>query len=822
MPDQRDKSTIEQLLGTGSLAARLLAAVDWRNHPLGPPGQWPQSLRLYLQNLVASPESSFIGWGEQRIFFFNDKHREMLGSRIEEGMAKPFAEVWPEVFPHIAYLYQDAYTGKASRTVDMRIPGGPWGDESDRWWTFSFAPLFTDDGTIGGVQCVATDTTENVLRVMAERRAVIALETSERRLRRAQEAGQIGIFAIDISTNMLNGTPEVYRMFGLTEIATIPATVIEDLVIAEDDDLISRDESRRTGQVALNVEYRIRRADTGEIRWIERRGEFELDEQGRPTRLIGVVQDVTERQRARAELAELNATLEARVKERTAERNLLARIVEETDSLVYAIDHDYRWLAFNQAGIDEFDKVFDVRPRIGESIHVTLANHPDQLAEMLRVWKRALAGEEFTSLSEYIDPRRGGDVRTFEVKLNALRDDDGVPIGACQMITEITERVRSEAAYRQMQETLRQSQKMEAMGQLTGGVAHDFNNLLTPILGSLDLIQRRGNLTEREARLIDGALQSAERARILVQRLLAFARRQPLHPGPVDVGQLIAGMAELVGSTSGPTIQVVTEIPKGLPTAIADVNQLEMAILNLCVNARDAMPDGGTITISIQSEELPAGTVMGLPAGSYVRLSVTDVGSGMDEETRRRAVEPFYSTKGVGKGTGLGLSMVDGLVSQLGGTMSITSALGLGTRIDLWLPATDGLAIPPDVRSEDTQPVHFRGRALVVDDEPLVRMTTADMLQGLGYQTEEVEGAHAAKGLIDRGFRFDLVVTDHLMPGMSGMELAAAIRAEWPDLPVLIVSGHSEDGASGHEFPRLIKPFREADLARAISEICLS
>jgi signal transduction histidine kinase len=256
---------------------------------------------------------------------------------------------------------------------------------------------------------------------------------------------------------------------------------------------------------------------------------------------------------------------------------------------------------------------------------------------------------------------------------------------------EILERRVAEAVAERedAQEQLRQSQKLEAMGSLTGGVAHDFNNLLTPILAVLDRLQRQGLGTERERRLIDGAAQSAERAKTLVQRLLAFARRQPLQPGPVDVGRLVTGMVELIASTTGPRIDVRVELAPNLPSARADANQLEMALLNLAVNARDAMPDGGRLTIAatrepVQDRRHPAK----LRPGLYVRLSVTDTGTGMDEATRARAIEPFFSTKGVGKGTGLGLSMVHGLAAQLGGGLTITSRPGRGTTVELWLPVS--------------------------------------------------------------------------------------------------------------------------------------
>ena len=392
--------------------------------------------------------------------------------------------------------------------------------------------------------------------------------------------------------------------------------------------------------------------------------------------------------------------------------------------------------------------------------------------------------------------------RTIERQLQAINETLEQRVEAA-----IAEREEAQAA-------LRQSQKMEAIGQLTGGVAHDFNNLLTPILGSLDLLTRRGGLGEREQRLINGALQSAERAKTLVQRLLAFARRQPLQPGPLDLGALVTNMAELVASTSGPQIRVAVDVAPDLPPAIGDANQLEMAILNLCVNARDAMPDGGRLTIAVAQSGRPPGHP-NLPTGPFVRLSVTDDGTGMDEETAERAIEPFFSTKGIGKGTGLGLSMVHGLASQLGGALTIQSKLGLGTRIDLFLQS--GQAIPA-THASTTDPALSAGtgRVLVVDDQDQVRMTTAHLLQELGFTTEECESGALAELRLKRGERFDLVVTDHLMPGLSGADLAASLAHTRPEIAVLVVSGYADADSIGPGLNFLRKPFRKDQLAGAV------
>jgi PAS domain S-box-containing protein len=376
-----------------------------------------------------------------------------------------------------------------------------------------------------------------------------------------------------------------------------------------------------------------------------------------------------------------------------------------------------------------------------------------------------------------------------------------------------------EAQLTEAQEVLRQSQKLDAMGQLTGGVAHDFNNLLTPIIGSLDMLVRREVGSERERRLIAGALQSAERAKTLVQRLLAFARRQPLQPKAIDVGRLVTSMGELIGSTLGPRISVRMTLSDDLPAAVADPNQLEMAVLNLAVNARDAMPEGGVLTISAGRESVQPGHRSKLRQGHYVRLSVQDTGIGMDEATLARAIEPFFSTKGIGKGTGLGLSMVHGLAFQLDGGLAIKSRPGEGTVVDLWLPISCVVADGQVPSVNDLAGRPGLGTVLLVDDEEMVRLTTADMLMDLGYDVVEASSGEEALRLVDGGLEPNLVVTDHLMPGMTGVELAKNLRTSRPGLPLLLVSGYAEEDGIDPTLARLTKPFRNAELTASLAAL---
>jgi signal transduction histidine kinase/CheY-like chemotaxis protein len=443
---------------------------------------------------------------------------------------------------------------------------------------------------------------------------------------------------------------------------------------------------------------------------------------------------------------------------------------------------------------------------------------PEQAVLMRSLMGRALAGESFTVVEAFGRPEFC--VPFWEISYTPLRDGAGRIIGAFHQSKDISERLAAQAELEAAQEALRQSQKMEAMGSLTGGVAHDFNNLLTPIIGSLDMLVRKGVGSDRERRLIDGALQSAERAKTLVQRLLAFARRQPLQPTAVDLAQLVDGMAGLIASTLGPTIGVRLEVADDLPPARADANQLEMALLNLAVNARDAMPEGGELTITARSCSMADGQRPGMKPGTYVCLGVADTGIGMDEATRLRAIEPFFSTKGVGKGTGLGLSMVHGLVAQLGGGLTIDSAPGQGARIELCLPVSGLAAAPLGERAADPPPVAGKlGVALLVEDEELVRMSAADMLADLGYEVVETSSAQHALLLVREGLRPDLLVTDHLMPGMSGAQLVHELRTGLPALPALIVSGYAEAEGVDPAIPRLSKPFRKEELAACLFAI---
>ncbi|HUD62687.1 MAG TPA: response regulator [Acetobacteraceae bacterium] len=364
-------------------------------------------------------------------------------------------------------------------------------------------------------------------------------------------------------------------------------------------------------------------------------------------------------------------------------------------------------------------------------------------------------------------------------------------------------------------------QKLESLGQLTGGVAHDFNNLLMVVLGNLQLLRKRLPDDPRLLRLVDGAMQGADRGATLTKRMLAFARRQELRPEAVDVPRLVDGMEEMLRRTLGPGIQIATDYRPDLPPTRADPNQLELALLNLALNARDAMPYGGRLQIGGRYVGTAPDCPPELAPGQYVCIAVSDTGSGMDADTLKRAAEPFFTTKGAGKGTGLGLSMVHGLAAQSGGAMRMKSQRGEGTTVELWLPVSRDVV----AAEASTLRTQFGGtmrpcRVLVVDDDPLVTASTAAMLEDLGHSVIEALSGPRALDMLRLGANVDVVITDHAMPGMTGTELARQIRQVWPRLPIILATGYAElPNGEDPGLPRLGKPYVQSELESQIAKV---
>jgi PAS domain S-box-containing protein len=423
---------------------------------------------------------------------------------------------------------------------------------------------------------------------------------------------------------------------------------------------------------------------------------------------------------------------------------------------------------------------------------------------------------------ESIRVRKDGTRFWANVVIDAVRDERGELIGFAKVTRDITERKEAEQALAQAQEELLQSQKLEAIGRLTGGVAHDFNNLLMAISGSLELLRKRlPEDDERSVKLVDNAMQGIQRGTTLTQRMLAFARRQELRPDIVNVSRLVSGLTDLMARTLGPGIEIGTVIPADLPAILIDENQLELALLNLAVNAKDAMPKGGRLTI--KAEEAEASRNATLAPGRYVRLSMSDTGHGMDVATLAHAMEPFFTTKGVGKGTGLGLAMVRGLSEQSGGTVTIESEVGKGTTVTMWIPVSSAegtvAAAPPQEAAAPSPEGPRKLKVLVVDDDVLVAMNTTAMLEDLGHEAVEVHSAKQALETLE-GNGFDLVITDQAMPHMTGSQLVSEARTRWPGLPIILATGYAElpeDADRG--LARLNKPFMQTDLERVLKQV---
>ena len=407
----------------------------------------------------------------------------------------------------------------------------------------------------------------------------------------------------------------------------------------------------------------------------------------------------------------------------------------------------------------------------------------------------------------------------LETQRNAAAELERLVAARTEALEQANNNLREEAAQREhAQMALMQAQKIETLGQLVGGVAHDFNNLLMAVICNLELLAKRIGSDPRQTLLINGAMEGARRGATLTQRLLAFARKQELQTRPTDILALVEGMRDLVARSVGPQVKVEVVTDTSLPAVSVDPNQLEMALLNLAVNARDAMPAGGRLTISLAHHYLPKEEA-GLRPGRYVCLTVGDTGEGMDEVTLAKAIEPFFSTKGVGKGTGLGLSMVHGLADQSGGVFRLESALGIGTNAHLWLPAAREAAVEDPV-SDSVPDVAAPATILLVDDDLLVAASTQALLEDLGHHVIEAHSGREALDLVEKGLAPDLVITDHAMPGMTGTDLAVVLRARDPALPILLATGHAElRGVQPLELPRLTKPYNQASLSLEIARL---
>jgi PAS domain S-box-containing protein len=663
---------------------------------------------------------------------------------------------------------------------------------------------------------------------LAQREA--ALRAADERLRLIVSATMIGTWDIDIVSGRRVWSDQFRRVLGLPEHVEADLEQLHSLV--HPDDLATAQERyHRALDPVLGGEYdsefRIRRLDDGSERWIAMRGRILFDAAGRPVRALGVLIDITERKRAEEVVRRSEAAL---------------RLAVETTGLgLWNYDIPTGTLTWS-----ERTKAFYGLPPDAEiTYEAYLAMvHPEDRERSVAVYRAALdpAGDgRFLSEHRAVSP--DGTVRWLLVHGGVQFDAERRPVGVTGGALDITERKRAEetmrrinemledrveqrtralsAEMRQRQEVeaaLRQAQKMQAVGQLAGGVAHDFNNLLTAVGGNLELLEHHVS-QDSARRLLRSAMRAVDRGAQLTHRLLAFSRKQHLQPRPVDINRLVAGLGDLVARTLGGTIQVRMALADGLWPALVDPTQIELALLNLAINARDAMPDVGVLTISTRNIAV-ASPADDLASGNYVVLEVIDTGTGMSEDVVARAFEPFFTTKDVGKGTGLGLSQVYGVVNQLGGTVRLDSRVGQGTTVALYLPRSEAEpAEETESRSAATR--QREAVVMVVDDDPDVRELAVESLSQLGYRVVEAASGMAALALIDRGQVVDLLVADFAMPGMSGRVFANEAKLRRPGLRVLYVTGYAEASALALEPGEILleKPFRIVELAKHVADM---
>ena len=811
------------LAGGGEMGA-LTRAHDWSATPVGKPESWSQSLRTAVRILLNTNHPMFIWWGPELIQFYNDAYRQTMGpERHPSALGQRGRECWEEIWPIIGPQIEQVMSGGgATWHENQLVPVTRHGRLEQVYWTYGYSPI--DEGDrVGGVLVVCRDVTRDYL-------AAAALREREVELARVQQLGRIGGLEVDLRAGFRNRrSPEYLRIHGLPPDAANETH--EDWVqrIHPDDREATEKKFRdaiASGVREYAVQYRIIRPSDGETRWISVTSTIERDEAGRAIRLVGAHTDVTEQvvaeqalrqseeryRKLADQLAELNATLAQRVEEKTRERD---RIWNVSQDLLVVADRNGVWQTVNPAWTRTLGwSEVELLDRTSEWLE-----HPDDNG-ITRAQVKKLGADGTTVRFESRFRHRDGSYRWLS--WTGVSDRDRIYAVARDVTAEkaAAERLRA------TEEALLQSQKMEAVGQLTGGIAHDFNNLLTGIVGSLDLLQTRLNQgrTDNVARYINAAMTSANRAAALTHRLLAFARRQPLIPKNVDVNQLVVSLEDLLRRTIGETIDLGIVAAEDLWSTLCDPNQLESALLNLAINARDAMPDGGRLAIATSNARLDSVTAdtPALSPGDYVCITVTDTGVGMSAEVAARAFDPFFTTKPIGQGTGLGLSMIYGFARQSNGHVTIDSKVGQGTTVRLYLPRQHGDIAASHASAARTAEHAATGETvLVIEDEPIVRGVVLEMLAEQGYRTlEAIDGPSGLK-ILRSGQRIDLLVTDVGLPGMNGRQVADQAREGRPDLKILFITGYAESVAMADGFLQpgmemITKPFDLDHLAQRI------
>jgi signal transduction histidine kinase len=857
--------------------AQLMRAHDWASTPLGPPERWPHALKVALRILLTSKFEMWLGWGPDIHFFYNDAYRPTLGLKHPRSLGTPTRVLWPEIWDDIKDRIRTVYErGEATWDEALLLLLERSGYPEETYHTFSYSPLIGDSGQVEGMFCAVTEETDRVI--------------SERRLGALRELAR-GLAIADTLSSVLRATSEGLGNATHDLTFSVLYLFDEDgqarLATAAGIEPGSRLAPERPGPGAPWDAGRVLAGDPSFVVPLQGDGDVPLGAWDRAARQALVVplarpgaglpagflacginpyRELDTDYLAFVQLlaGQIAASL-ANAEDfeaRTAERDRLRALFRQAPSFICVLggpDHVFElanesYLKLvghrdiegkrvrdalpeiaGQGMFELLDEVFHSRePYVGKGVRVQLQPVPGAplVTRYLDFIYQPIVDHTGRSTGIFVE---GYDITE---KLQAEHELRQLNANLEARIAERTRdlegamaRLRQESAQREAaQEALRQAQKMEAVGQLTGGIAHDFNNLLQGITGSLDLLKLRLQLGKLDNidRLIAGAMTSAHRAAGLTHRLLAFSRRQPLDPKPVKANQLIAPMEDLLRRTMGENIRIELVLAGGLWTTLCDPNQLESAILNLCINARDAMPEGGTLVIETANawlDEAYAGKEDVKP-GQYVCISVTDGGFGMPPDVLAKAFDPFFTTKPIGQGTGLGLSMIYGFAKQSAGHVKLYSEPGHGTTAKLFLPRHHGEATAPEplpqLRAEHQS--RQGETVLVVEDEAVVRALVVDVLAGLGYRTVEAADGAAALRILQSDARIDLLVTDVGLPIMNGRQVYDAAVATRPGLKVLFMTGYAENATLAKGFlesgmEMITKPFAMEQLASRIKRM---
>ncbi len=786
----------------GEMAQRL-RDFDWGSTSLGPIAQWPQSLKTAVGIVLLSPVPIVMLWGHDGIMIYNDSYSAFAGGRHPKLLGSKVREGWPEVADFNDHVMKVGLSGGTLAYRDQQLTLYRSGVAEQVWMNLDYSPILDESGKPAGVMAIVVETTERV-------RAEAALRHSEEQLRLATEAAEIGLWDIDNITDTLFWPPRVKAMFGISPDVAVSMRDFYGGLHAEDREATSAayaaacDPSRRA---LYDVDYRTIGKEDGVIRWVAAKGRGVFDQSGKCVRVIGTAIDITARKKIEQQLRHLNESLESQVEQRTAERD---RVWHHSRDLLGIAGTDGVIHAVNPAWTEILGYTPDEVVRRSYLDFV----FPEDADLVANAWQTALSEHGLTDFQIRLRHKDGS--ARWVLWHSSTEGDLHYGYGR-----DITAAKAQEQALAEAERALLQAQKMEAVGLLTGGIAHDFNNLLQSVTGCLDLIRRRPDEPERVHRWAEAGLKAAHRGAKLTAQLLAFSRSQKLEHQQVNISALLSVMRELLARTLGPTIRIQIDLGAHSARVLCDQTQLEMAVLNLAINARDAMPNGGELCIATYERAIAHDPE--LPNGRYIELAVSDTGMGMSAEVAAKAFDPFFTTKAAGKGTGLGLSQVYGMARQAGGVARIQSTPQQGTTVRLLLPGHDKIRPVAAEREESDAPIApMEATILVVDDDADVRQFLVETLQTFGYHVLEAEDGYAGLSVLTKSSPH-LAIVDYAMPSLTGVEMVRELRLKRPDLPILFASGYAEtaeiEDALDENTSVLRKPFEIAKLQQIISEL---